>query len=92
MNKNDVPTPIPDVIWRVPDDSAVLVSPEGGQVTILNEVGTTIWSLIDGQNSLEQIAQQVVDQYDVDIVQAHLDVEQFLSLLDGRHLILWENK
>ena len=90
MKKEDVPTLIPDVIWRVPDDNAVLVSPVGGQVTILNGVGTTIWSLIDGQKSLLDIAQQLVDQYDVDIVQANLDVENFLAKLDTRGLISWE--
>lgn len=90
MKKEDVPSPIPDVIWRVPDDNAVLVSPSGGEVTILNGVGTTIWSLIDGQNSLADIAQQLVQQYDVDIVQANLDVEKFITKLDKRSLITWE--
>lgn len=90
MNREDVPSPIPDVIWRVPEDTAVLVSPEGGQVTMLNGVGTTIWSLIDGQNSLQDIAQQLIQQYDVDSVQAYQDVENFLAKLDARRLIFWE--
>lgn len=90
MNKEDIPAQIPDVIWRVPDDSAVLVSPEGGEVTILNGVGTTIWSLINGQNSITDIAQQLVHQYDVSIVQAYKDVENFLTKLDTRRLIIWE--
>ena len=90
MKEEDVPIPIPDIIWRVPEDSAVLVSPEGGQVTILNGVGTTIWSLVNGQNSLKDIAQQLVQQYDVSIVQAYQDVENFLVKLDKRSLITWE--
>lgn len=90
MKREDVPFQVPDVIWRVLDDSAVLVSPEGGRVTTLNDVGTTIWSLIDGQNSVQDIADQLVHKYDVDIVQAILDVENFLIKLDERHLIIWE--
>jgi hypothetical protein len=90
MNKDGVPSPIPDVIWRVPDDNAVLVSPQGGQVTILNEVGTTIWSLINGQNSLADIAEQLVRQYDVSFVQAYQDIENFITKLDERRLIIWE--
>ncbi len=90
MNEEAIPTQIPDVIWRVLDDNAVLVSPEGGQITTLNNVGTTIWSLIDGQNNLKDIAQHLVHQYDVGIVQAIQDVKNFLTKLDNRSLITWE--
>ena len=90
MKKEDIPSQIPDVIWRVLDDNAVLVSPEGGRVTTLNDVGTAIWRLIDGQKSLQEIADRLVQQYDVDIDQASLDVENFLIKLDERYLITWE--
>jgi hypothetical protein len=90
MNLEDVPHLITDVIWRVLDDNAVLVSPEGGQVTILNEVGTEIWSLIDGQNSGIDIAHHLIQQYDVSINQAQKDVELFLTKLNNRGLIVWD--
>lgn len=90
MNLEQIPHSINDVIWRVLDENAVLVSPEGGQVTILNEVGTKIWSLIDGQNSGTDIARQLVQQYDVTIAQARQDVETFLAKLDNRGLITWD--
>lgn len=90
MKPEEKPQPITDVIWRVLDDNAVLVSPQGGQVTILNGVGTKIWSLIDGQNSVKDIARHLVDQYDVSIQQAQQDVEQFLTKLDSRGLITWK--
>ena len=89
MNLEMIPSLITDVIWRVLDDNAVLVSPEGGQVTILNGVGTTIWSLIDGQNSGIDIAHHLVEQYDVSINQARQDVENFLVKLNDRGLITW---
>jgi hypothetical protein len=92
MKEKDIPSPIPELIWRVPDDNAVLVSPEGGEVTILNEVGTTIWSLINGQNTLETIAWTLVHQYDVDFDHAYQDVINFLTKLDNRSLILWETE
>jgi hypothetical protein len=89
MNLEEIPKSIADVIWRVLDDNAVLVSPEGGHVTILNGVGTQIWSLIDGQNSGMDIAWHLVDQYDVSIQQAKEDVELFLTKLENRGLITW---
>lgn len=90
MNLEEIPHSVTDVIWRVLDDNAVLVSPKGGHVTILNGVGTKIWSLIDGQNSGKDIAGYLVEQYDVSIQQAQLDVELFLTKLDGRGLITWK--
>lgn len=90
MKLEAVPHLITDIIWRVLDDNAVLVSPQGGQVTILNEIGTKIWSLIDGQNSGSDIADHLVQQYDVTITQAQQDVETFLTKLDERGLITWE--
>jgi hypothetical protein len=89
MNLDQKPHPISNVIWRVLDDNAVLVSPQGGQVTILNGAGTTIWSLIDGQNSGLDIAHHLVQQYDVSIAQAQQDVEDFLAKLNNRGLITW---
>ena len=90
MNLEEIPYIITNVIWRVVDDNAVLVSPEEGQVTTLNNVGTKIWSLIDGQNSGIDIAQQLVQQYDVTIKQAQDDVETFLTRLSNKGLITWE--
>ena len=90
MNLEQKPNLINNVIWRVLDNSVVLVSPEGGQVTILNEVGTKIWSLIDGQNNGMDIARFLVEQYDVTITQAKLDVELFLTKLMNRGLITWD--
>ncbi len=89
MKLEEVPHLITDIIWRVLDDNAVVVSSQGGQVTILNEVGTKIWSLIDGQNSGLDIADHLVQQYDVTIHQAQQDVETFLKKLDERGLITW---
>lgn len=90
MNLENTPRQIPDVIWRVLDGNAVLVSPKGGQVTTLNNVGTTVWSLIDGQNNGLDIAEKLVQQYDVAIAQARHDVKFFLDKLNERGLIAWE--
>ena len=90
MNLEHTPHLISEIIWRVLDDNAVLVSPEGGQVTILNGVGTIIWSLIDGQSNGLDIARQLAQQYDVSSDQAQNDVEQFLNKLQNRGLITWE--
>ena len=43
MDSDKIPRPDPNIIWRIVDDGAVLVSPQIGKVRVLNEVGTAIW-------------------------------------------------
>jgi len=45
----------------------------------LNEVGSTIWQLIDGENTLTQIVQAICREYDVTQKKAEQDT---LALLD----------
>ncbi|HKP86537.1 MAG TPA: PqqD family protein [Blastocatellia bacterium] len=53
----------------------------------LNEVGTSIWQLIDGTRSAEQIIGNICDQYDVGRDEAAKDVFEFLSMLQAEKLI-----
>jgi len=47
----------------------------------LNEVGATIWKLIDGTRTADDIALAVVETFDVEPEQARRDVEEFLASL-----------
>jgi hypothetical protein len=53
----------------------------------LNEVGTAIWQLIDGQRTFEQIVEAISDEYEVTTEQATLDVSGFLGKLEGEGLV-----
>jgi len=53
----------------------------------LNEVGSTIWELIDGKNSIVQIVEVVCDVYDVTSEVAKEDISDFLSTLETSGLI-----
>jgi hypothetical protein len=44
-----------DTASRVVDGEAVIVIPQKGVVTVLNETGSGIWQLLDGRNSIEDI-------------------------------------
>ena len=53
----------------------------------LNEVGTLIWQLIDGQKSIDQIVQAVRQAYDVESEEVTKDAVDFLSSLEEAGLI-----
>lgn len=53
----------------------------------LNEVGTSVWRLIDGQTSFEQIVEAISDEYEVTAEQARRDVSDFLRRLESEGLI-----
>jgi hypothetical protein len=53
----------------------------------LNEVGTSIWQLIDGQRTFEEIVEAISDEYEVTTEQAKMDVFDFLEKLEGEGLV-----
>ena len=89
MNPEHIPLRVPSLIWRDMDDGTVLVSPEGGQVRVLNEVGSLVWQIMDGHKSSAAISHQIAQEYDITDEKAARDVEKFLSELDQRELLLW---
>lgn len=89
MNLERVPALHPEVVWRVLDDGAVIVTPRAGNVRVLNQVGTTIWQLIDGNNSLADIESQLIHTFDVPVNQARADLRSFIEELQKRDMIVW---
>ena len=82
-----VPIPNPNVIGRIVNDEAVLVLPVKGQVKVFNEVGTRIWSSIDGIRTVGEIIQIILAEYTVCKQEAFDDTCSFLSKLADREMI-----
>jgi len=53
----------------------------------LNESGSRIWELIDGQKRVCDIIDSLCEEYDVEIDEAASDVHEFLSALEAAGLI-----
>jgi hypothetical protein len=87
------PIPVPNVIGRVLESDtplqteAVLVLPDKGKVKVLNELGARIWSLIDGQRSIREIALTICGEYEVELEEVEADTLQFMADLAGREVI-----
>ena len=90
MNSEQTPRIAPDLIWRLLDDDAVVVSPRVGKVRVLNGVATVIWKLLAEKKSVDEIETHLVAHYSVSLEQARQDLESFLSDLGERELVTWE--
>ena len=89
MDENKYPAPHPQVAARVVDGSAVIVLADSGTVTVLNEVGTRVWELIDGRLSVGAIARMIESEYDVSLDQAARDVQELIQqLADAQAIVL----
>jgi len=53
----------------------------------LNEVGTLIWELIDGKNSVNRIAEVISNTYEVKLEEAERDALQFINSLEKAGMI-----
>lgn len=53
----------------------------------LNELGSVIWSCLDGKTNGLQIADAIAGEYSVDLEQARQDVQEFLTTLQTAGLI-----
>ena len=87
IHLDSIPVVLPSVIGRIVDQEAVLVLPEQGQVKVLNPVGASIWTMIDGIRSIREIATLISQEYDVDSSQAEQDAIQFISDLHRRKVL-----
>jgi hypothetical protein len=82
------PTPAPGVVGQFVEHEVVLVLYEQGIAQVLNEVGTCIWRMADGQHSVREIAAAICASYEVDIAQAETDTLAFVEELLNRNILL----
>jgi hypothetical protein len=81
MDYTSYPVPHTQVAARVVDGQAVIVLADSGEVQILNDVGTRIWELIDGNRNIQGIITTIIDEFEVSPQEAQKDVESFLQEL-----------
>jgi hypothetical protein len=70
------------------EETIILDTKINQQVHQLNELGTFVWQLCDGQHDIDFIIQKVCDEFEVDLNTATKDVHDFINDLDQKKLIL----
>lgn len=76
------------VASRIIDSEAVIVIPEAGLVRILNEVGSKIWQLLDGGNTIEDVINVISSEFDVSWEEARKDTLDFIRELEDRDMVV----
>ena len=76
-----------DALGASVDNEFVMMSPRNGRYFGLNEVGSTIWTILESPVSPQQITQELSRRYDVSADQCADDVAEFLQLLGERGLV-----
>lgn len=71
----------PQVAMQSVDGLAVIVLADSGEVIVVNELGTRIIDLIDGERSTEEVASTIESEYQVTAEEARNDLEEFLQML-----------
>ncbi|MGE5618857.1 MAG: pyrroloquinoline quinone biosynthesis peptide chaperone PqqD [Sphingomonadaceae bacterium] len=83
-----VPSRASDVVWRKMGEETVLLSAKSENYYSLNEVGTRIWELIDGQATAGEIASRIAEEYDAPAEQVEQDVVALLHELREQGLVV----
>lgn len=64
-------------------ESGFVFDPVSGQSFTVNETGLVVLRLIQQQDDLEQIAEQLAEQFDASIAEIKRDVQDFTNRLKG---------
>lgn len=52
-----------DLVWREVDGEVVILTPDNKRLQVLNDVGSRIWSLLDGERDVSSIAAIISSEY-----------------------------
>lgn len=74
-------------VARIVNGEAVVVEPKNGLVNVINEIGTSIWELIDGKLTVREIAGHIAGEYEVTHNRALADTIEFLLDLNEKGLV-----
>ncbi len=64
-------------------ESGFVFDPVSGQSFTVNETGLVVLRLVQQQDDLDQIAEQLAEQFDASIVEIKRDVQDFTNRLQG---------
>ena len=90
ISLDTIPIRNPNIIGRVVDNEAVLVIPDRGKIKVLNEVGASIWELIDGKRNIQAISVEICNQFEVEQSTAEIDSVNFITELLDRGIVTTE--
>ncbi len=87
MEAQDRPRQSSEHAVREIDGLMFLMDPDTSELHGLNDVGSTVWGLLDGQRTVADIAAAVESEYEVGLETATSDVLEFLADMEKKGLV-----
>jgi hypothetical protein len=78
----------PDLAWREIDHETVIISPHDSVMHELNDTGSFLWKSIDGKKSAAELAELLVENYQVAPDIALSDAQALLEEMSSRKLVV----
>jgi hypothetical protein len=76
-----------EVAWRLIEGEAVIITPADSTMHSLNDTGTRIWELINGDRTLREVASVISSEFDVEADRAQKDTIWFAECLAKKGLV-----
>ena len=78
----------PALAWREIDGETVIISPNDRVMHELNDTGSFLWKNIDGKKSAAELAELLVENYEVTPDIALSDTQALLGEMSSRKLLV----
>jgi len=78
----------PALAWREIDGETVIISPNDSVMHELNDTGSFLWKNIDGEKSAAELAELLVENYEVTPDIALSDTQALLEEMSSRKLLV----
>lgn len=69
------------------DEGGLVVLPDRAEVKVLNPVAISIFSMLDGEHTVQQIAESLSNEFDVEVETALRDVQVFVGELRENEML-----
>ncbi len=88
-----IPVPAREVASRVVRGTATLLHAKRDELERFNEVGTFIWSrLLERRHDLAELSAAITEEFEIDEATASADLDEFITWLDARGFIVFEER
>jgi hypothetical protein len=88
MQLTDRPRHNPQATHQSVGEEAIVINLNTGSYYSLNDTGTLCWDLLDGQRTIADCAQQIAQEYEVEIGEVEADLLELAAEFKAEGLIL----
>jgi len=77
----------PTAGFRIFEGQATIVMPDGSYIHVLNEIGSRVWDLLNGQRTESDIVDIICEEFEITRDVAEKDVREFLAALETNRML-----